>query len=113
MYVIIKVGSGTRSGRNKSGPVRVASSRVGDKIGSVGSVHSRFASLRTVPLSHRYPLLFHVHANNPRADSFAWWNAQLGPNVGYSNINSSNSNIINVNNDNRDIYYTSGRDLTA
>ena len=30
---------------------------------------------------------------NPRADSFAWWNAQLGPNVGYSSISGrSNSN---------------------
>ena len=47
----------------------------------------------------------HPTMSNPRADSFAWWGAQLGPNVGYSSNRSNN--IINVSNDSRDIYYMS------
>ena len=85
---------------------RIKSGREQDWIGRVGSLKARIAS-HCSPIASVPPLLFHVHANNPRADSFAWWNAQLGPNVGYSSISSSN-NIMNVSNGSRDTYYRIG-----
>ena len=103
MYVCIY------QGRIKSGRNRVASSRIGS---------DRIKSGRFTQGSHRFalfpyristlPFFLMSMRTTPGLIRSAWWNAQLGPNVGYSSINSSSSsssNIINVSNASRDIYY--------